>query len=140
MIRECTVLRSVGTSEFFQPKDNMLEGLEVCNLVQWRRLQLHQCSLGGVWIHSFQDGFQTVNPACNRLQHLHHFLFYGYIADQLRLVDPPVPPQDVPVERSSDDFLHPQNALIKLVARIRRSEPFSLLAVLAVTVGRLTEN
>ena len=82
----------------------------VRNPAQRWSLQLSQESLDHVWIHSFQDGFQTVNSACNRLQHLQHFLFCGYIADQLRLVDPPVLPQDVPVEPSSDDFLRGREA------------------------------
>ena len=59
LIREWSVLRVVWTSELFESEHNVLQCLHVRNLAQRWSLQLRQCSLDGVWIHSFQDAFQN---------------------------------------------------------------------------------
>ena len=96
MIRECSVLRVVGTGEFFQPKDNTFESLQVCNLDQWRCLQLRQQLPDRVSVERFGHRVQPAQPARCRLQHLEDFPLDGCIADQLRLIDARTP-QDVAV-------------------------------------------
>ncbi len=110
----CVVLD--GTGESFQPEDDMLQRLEVCDLVQWRCLELRKQRLDRVRIERFGNSFQPAQSSRCGFQHPQHFPFDGRIADQLWLVYPPVLPQDIAEESGTDGFLHLQNALIEVIA------------------------
>lgn len=50
------MLRGVDlASEFFEPKDNVLQGVEVCDLSQRRRLELRQQRRKGARVEPFGD-------------------------------------------------------------------------------------
>src|SRR5271157_3479824 len=88
----CVVL--VGTAEFFEAEDNVLQGFDIRDLVQRWDLQLIEQPLHRVRVEPLGDSFQTVQAARSGLQHLKDLPFDGCVADQLRLVGAPVLPQN----------------------------------------------
>ena len=61
------------------------------------------------------DGFQTINPPYNGLQHLEDFPLDAGVADQLWLVDAAVLAEDAAIEGRANSLFHAQNALIEVV-------------------------
>ena len=84
----------VGTGEFFEAEDHVLQGFDVRDLVQRWDLQLIEQPLHRIRVEPLGNSFQTVQTAGCRLQHLQDLLFDGCVSDQLRLIDAPVLPQD----------------------------------------------
>src|SRR5271157_1960309 len=64
----CVVL--VGTGEFFEAEDHVLQGLHVRYLAYVRGLELSQQRLDGLRVEPFGDGVQSRNAACCGFEHL----------------------------------------------------------------------
>ena len=105
----------VGTSEFFETKHNVLQGLEVRNLTERRGLELSEQCLNSLRIEPLCDCFQTINPTRNRLQHLEDFPLDAGVANQLWLIDAAVLAEDAAIEGRANSLFHTQNALIEVV-------------------------
>ena len=75
----CVVL--VGTGEFFEAEDNVLQGFDVRDLVQRWDLQLIEQPLHRVRVEPLGNSFQTVQAARCGLQHLKDLPFDGCVAD-----------------------------------------------------------
>src|SRR5271157_4229238 len=110
----CVML--VGTGEFFEAEDHVLQGLHVRYLAYVRGLELSQQRLDGFRVEPFGDGVQSRNAACCGFEHLQDGSFHGGILDQLRLVDAPVLAQDVAVQQCANSLFQTLNARIEIVA------------------------
>jgi len=64
----CVVL--IWASEFFEPKDYVVQRFDICNGIEWRSLELRQESFNRLWFKPFCDRFQTSKAARGGLKHL----------------------------------------------------------------------
>mgnify|MGYP005811599465 CR=1 FL=1 len=106
----------IGTGQFLQAEDDLLQRLHVGDLVQGRRLEFAQEGADGGGIEALGDGSQTIDAPRSRFKHVQDFLLHGHIADQLGLIHAAVLAQDVTVERRSDRSFHLQDPRIEVVA------------------------
>src|ERR1035437_6385850 len=110
----CVVL--VGTGEFFEAEDHVLQGLHVRYLAYVRGLELSQQRLNGFRVEPFGDGVQSRNAACCGFEHLQDGSLDGGITDRLWLVDAAVLAKHVAVQHCADSLLQAHNARIEIVA------------------------
>src|SRR5664279_2686050 len=72
---------AIGTGEFFESEDDVLQGFDVRDLVQRWDLQLIEQPLHRVRVEPLGNSFQTVKSAGCGLQHLKDLPFDGCVAD-----------------------------------------------------------
>src|SRR5271157_6037255 len=132
----CVVL--VGTGEFFEAEDHVLQGLHVRYLAYVRGLELSQQRLDGLRVEPFGDGVQSRNAACCGFEHLQDGSLHGGILDQLRLVDAPVLAKHVAVQHGADNLFQAQNARIQIVAVASARAVFAVSGVSVAVAGSLS--
>src|SRR5271157_1231313 len=132
----CVVL--VGTGEFFEAEDHVLQGLHVRYLAYVRGLELSQQRLDGLRVEPFGDGVQSRNAACCGFEHLQDGSLHGGILDQLRLVDAPVLAKHVAVQHCADSLFHAQNARIQIVAVASARAAFPVSGVSVAIAGNIS--